>query len=76
MGAAHRDVGRGNGLLLPLLCGLHLIPLPLPMPEKAYPGQEGKTHSVLLHVLRCINTQVLPKEFEYQVKVDLFWQIY
>lgn len=45
MGAAHRDVGGGNGFLLPLLRRLRLLPLPLPTPEEASPGQEGKIHS-------------------------------
>lgn len=42
VGASHLYVRGGNGVLLPLLCCLHFIPLPLPVPEEADPGKEGK----------------------------------
>lgn len=38
VGASHPCVRGGNGVLLPLLCRLHFIPLPLPVPEEADAG--------------------------------------
>lgn len=46
MGASHPDVSGGDGVLFPLLRCLHLIPLPLSVPEKACAGPEGKADSV------------------------------
>lgn len=43
VGSSHLDVRSGNGVLLPLLCRLLHVPLPVSMQEKTHPGQEGKT---------------------------------
>lgn len=38
VGVSRLHVCGGNGILLPLLCCLHLISLPLPVPKEADPG--------------------------------------
>lgn len=43
VGSSHLHVPGGNGVLLPLLCRLLVLPLPVSMQEETHPGQEGKT---------------------------------
>lgn len=41
--SSHLHVRGGNGVLLPLLCRLLVLPLPVSVQEETHPGQEGKT---------------------------------
>lgn len=50
VGASHLHVRGGNGVLLPLLCRLYFVPLPLSMQEEAESGKEGKLLSVTVLV--------------------------
>lgn len=43
VGSSHLHVPGGNGVLLPLLCRLLFVPLPVSMQEETHPGQEGET---------------------------------
>lgn len=43
VGSSHLHVPGGDGVLLPLLCRLLLVPLPVSMQEGTRPGQEGET---------------------------------
>lgn len=51
VGSSHLDVRGRDGVLLPLLCRLLFVPLPVSMQEKAHPGPEGKT---LHHSSYCV----------------------
>lgn len=54
VGSSHLHVPGGNGVLLPLLCRLLLVPLPVSVQEGTRPGQESKTPD-------CTTTQTLKK---------------